>query len=183
MKIGKPFSELTSKEAYFLVIQNHKSYSDFNTLGLYRSLLENTHLTISELLEVRAQCHEQFEKTFEFLQLKDPRTYMGVVTLGLDLNQSEKQALWEQVRDNQQKILKEKKLGHRNFGTYSRHECGLPYCTLDGLMVRQNSVLTRSGICFQSDENKDEKVEKSIRLKKEQRSFKQNRNSTDQDFY
>lgn len=175
MKINKPFNQL-HKEEYLYYIENHKQYSDFNTLGLYRSLLENQMLTLNELLEIREFAHSYFQKTFDFLQLKDPRTYMKVVTLGEDLTPQERQVLWESVRDNQQKILKEKRFGHRNFGTYSKHECGLPYCTLDGLMVKQNSPLGRDGICFESDENKDEKENKSKRLQKEKRNFKQNKN-------
>lgn len=43
-------------------------------------------------------------------------------------------------------------------------------------MVKQNSPLGRDGICFESDENKDEKENKSKRLQKEKRNFKQNKN-------
>lgn len=176
MKINKPFNQFT-KEEYLEILPNHKQYSDFNTLGLYRSLLENELLSVEDLVEIRDVAHSFFQKTFDFLQLKDPKTYMEVVSLGEELTDQEKRNLWEKVRDNQEKILKEKRFGHRNFGTYSKHECGLPYCSLNGLMIRQNSILTRNGICFPSDKNKDEKFNKVKRQEKEQRSFKQNKNN------
>lgn len=110
MKINKPFNQL-HKEEYLYYIENHKQYSDFNTLGLYRSLLENQMLTLNELLEIREFAHSYFQKTFDFLQLKDPRTYMKVVTLGEDLTPQERQVLWESVRDNQQKSWKKNALG------------------------------------------------------------------------
>jgi len=175
MKINKPFNQFT-KEEYLESIPNHKQYSGFNTLGLYRSLLENGLLTVEELIEVRDLANTFFQKTFDFLQLKDPKTYMEVVSLGKELTEQEKYRLWETVRDNQQKILKNKRIKHRNFGIYSKHECGLPYCPLNGLMVKQGSFMTRNGICFPTDENKDEKVNKVKRLEKEQRQYRQNRN-------
>ncbi len=175
MKIDRPFNQL-EKEEYLYFIEKHKQYSDFNTLGLYRSLLENELLSLEELIEVRDFAHSFFQKTFDFLQLKDPKTYMEVVSLGEEeLTDQEKQVLWETVRNNQEKILKEKRIKHRNFGIYSKHECGLPYCSLNGLMVRQNSILTRNGICFPSDQNKDEKMNKAKRRDKEHRNFKQNK--------
>ncbi len=180
MKIDQPFNQL-EKEEYLYFIEKHKQYSDFNTLGLYRSLLENEKLSLDELIEIRDFAHSFFQKTFDFLQLKDPRTYMGVVSLGEELTEQEQQVLWETVRNNQEKILKEKRFGHRNFGTYSKHECGLPYCSLNGLMVKQNSLMTRDGICFASDENKDEKTNKVKRLQKEKRQFKLGKNHFDEE--
>ncbi len=68
MKIGRPFNQLTL-EQYIHCIDNHEKYKDFNTLGLYRSLTEHEGLTIEGKLIM-------FKKTFDFLQLKDPNTYM-----------------------------------------------------------------------------------------------------------
>lgn len=40
MKIKQRFNQLTVKE-YCFVIDNHKKFTNFNTLGLYRSILGN----------------------------------------------------------------------------------------------------------------------------------------------
>lgn len=40
MKINRKFNTLNFKE-YLYFIENHKQFSDFNTLGLYRSIIEN----------------------------------------------------------------------------------------------------------------------------------------------
>jgi len=118
MKIGKPFNQFTKQE-YLETIPNHKQYSDFNTLGLYRSLLENEKLNLEEKLEIRDFANEHFQKTFDFLQLKDPQTYFEVSTLGKELTRGDELNLWRVIRENQEKILKDKKIKHRNFGTYS----------------------------------------------------------------
>ena len=178
MQIGKPFNQLP-KETYFEVIENHKQYSDFNTLGLYRSLLENEMLSNNERIEVREFANRFFQKTFDFLQLKDPDTYLKVSTLGEDLTQQQQQQLWKTVRENQQKILNDKQIKHRNFGVYSKHDCGLEYCPYNGMMVKQGSPLARRCMYFQSDENKDEKTNKAKRLKREGRNFKNNKNRFD----
>lgn len=47
MRIDTPFNTLTKSE-YLRYISNHKKHSDFNTLGLYRSLLETDKLTIEQ---------------------------------------------------------------------------------------------------------------------------------------
>lgn len=175
MKINKPFNQL-QKETYFEVIENHKSYSDFNTLGLYRSLTENELLSTEERIEVRDYAHGFFQKTFDFLQLKDPLTYFKVTHLGQELTRGDELNSWRIIRENQQKILNDKKIKHRNFGTYSKHDCGLEYCHLNGMMVKQGSGTARNCMFFQTDENKDEKLNKSKRLQKEKRNFKQNKN-------
>jgi hypothetical protein len=50
MEIEQKFNQLTAKE-YLFYIDNHKKYTNFNTLGLYRSLLENEKLTLAEKIE------------------------------------------------------------------------------------------------------------------------------------
>lgn len=175
MKIDKPFNQL-DKETYFKIIENHKNYSDFNTLGLYRSLLENELLVTDDLIKVRDFANTFFQKTFDFLQLKDPDTYIKVLTLGEHLTQAEQSQLWKTVRENQQKILNHKGIKHRNFGVYSKHECGLDFCPYNGMMIKQGSTMARHCMHFQSDQNKDEKVNKYKRLKKEKRNFKKTKN-------
>ena len=61
LTIGRKFNTLTEKE-YFFYIDNHKQYSDFNTLGLYRSLKENKHLSLEEKIRVRDYAHAKFKK-------------------------------------------------------------------------------------------------------------------------
>jgi hypothetical protein len=152
MKIDKKFNQLTFKE-YQFYIENHKKYTDFNTLGLYRSLLENEKLTLVEKLELRDFAHSFFQKTFDFLQLKDPKTYMDVCSLGEDLTKADEWQLWENVKANQQKILKEKQIKHRNFGIYGLHDCGYETCKFNGLMVQQGSFFCENQMRFDSDKN------------------------------
>lgn len=136
MKIGKQFNTLTAKE-YVFYIDNHAKYTDFNTLGLYRSITENEKLSLPQKLEVRDYAHTIFKKSFEFLQLKDPVTYVAVAILGQELTKADIDQVWEDLRANQQKILNDKKIKHRNFGTYSKHLCGYDDCRFNGVMRKR----------------------------------------------
>lgn len=150
MKIGKQFNTC-SKSEYFHYIDNYKKYTDFNTLGLYKSIVENEKLSLEEKLEVREYAHQIFHKTFEFLQLKDPFTYIKVSTLELkEMTVGDQNKLWDDIRKNQEKIIKKKRLGHRNFGTYSKHDCGYDTCPLNGIMVH-NSMLAEGAMHFHTD--------------------------------
>ena len=171
MKINKPFNQLT-KEEYLYFIANHKQYSDFNTLGLYRSLLENEKLTLEDKLEIREVANGYFQKTFNFLQLKDPQTYFEVSTLGEELTRGDELNLWRIIREDQQQILKDKKIKHRNFGSYSKHDCGYDYCPYNGLMIKQGSALVETSMCFSTDKNRDSKRLKAERQAKERRNWK-----------
>jgi hypothetical protein len=153
MKIGKKFCTLTLKE-YFFYIDNHKRYSDFNTLGLYRSLLENQELTDAEKIEVRKYAHTFFYKTFDFLQLKDPVTYYEVSVIGQELTVADTNQIWEDIKANQRKILADKKIKHRNFGTYSKHLCGHEDCPMNGLMIRRGSAIAYDKMRLPSDKNR-----------------------------
>lgn len=172
MKIGRPFNQLTL-EQYIHCIDNHKKYRDFNTLGLYRSLTEYTRLTIEEKLIIREHAHKLFKKTFDFLQLKDPHTYVLVSTLGQNLTKGEEQRVWTDIRKNQQKILADKRIRHRNFGIYSKHTCGYEGCHLEGVMVRNDSVLADSHMYFDSDKNRDGLRVKSDRRKSDRKRKRQ----------
>ena len=153
MKLGQKFNKLTLKE-YTFYIDNHKKYTDFNTLGLYRSIVENEKLTLDEKIEVREYAHTQFKKSFEFLQLKDPRIYFEVSTLGQKLTEADVSQFWKEIRQNQQKILVDKRIKHRNFGSYSKHECGYDSCPYNGLMIHQGSRLAYGHMHFDGDKNK-----------------------------
>ena len=79
MIIGKKFNTCKKSE-YFQFIDHYKKYTDFNTLGLYRSICENENLNLNDKIEIRDYANTIFEKTFRFYQLKDPRTYFNLTT-------------------------------------------------------------------------------------------------------
>ena len=170
MKVGKQFNTLTYGE-YLHLIEHHRKFTDFNTLGLFRSLVETTKLSLEEKLELRKIAIAAFAKTFDFLQLKDPQTYFEVRTLGEALTVADKNQAWDNIRQNQQRILESKKLKHRNFGTYSKHICGYDTCHLNGLMIRQGSHLEYGGeMHFYSDNRGWSKPAKAARRKQDRKA-------------
>lgn len=173
MKIGHLLFNTLTLQEYIFYIDNHKKYSDFNVLGLYRSIPENSQLDMAQKIEVREYAHLTFRKAFDFLQLKDPDTYMKVSTLGQDLTKADKAQLWEEVRLNQEKILKDKKIKHRNFGTYSKHKCGYEHCPYNGLMIRQGTYLAYGEMHFKGDKNKNFLRVKSDMGKQERKKARQ----------
>jgi hypothetical protein len=96
MEIKKKFNAMTLNEI-IAYIESRNKYTNFNTLGLYRSIVENEKLTLSEKLELREYAHALFQKTFDFLQLKDPKTYIDVCTLGEELTKADENQLWQNV--------------------------------------------------------------------------------------
>ena len=172
MKVGKQLNTLTYGE-YLHLIENHKKFTDFNTLGLFRSIVETTKLSLEEKLELRKVAVATFAKTFDFLQLKDPRTYLAVTTLGQSLTVADKNQAWEDIRHNQQRILESKKINHRNFGTYSKHDCGYDTCFMNGLMTKQGSTIAYYGsgeMGFGSDNCSWSKKLKAERRKQDRKS-------------
>ena len=169
MEIGQKFNKLTLKE-YFFYIENHKKYTDFNTLGLYRSILENEKLGLAEKIEVRDYANQFFQKTFEFLQIKDPTTYFRLATLGEELTADDEEHIWNEIRKNQEKILKSKRIKDRNFGIYSKHICDED-CPWNGVMLAPSSL--RRKISFDSDNNKWCAELKSLRNIKDRKKEKQ----------
>ena len=169
MKIDKKFNQL-SKSEYIHYIDNHKKYTDFNTLGMYRSICENERLTLDDRIEIRDYANTIFEKTFNFYQLKDPKTYFDLTTLGMELTVADEQQLWTNIRTNQQKILSDKKIKHRNFGVYSKHDCGYEECRYNGLMIKKGSYFTESQMCFISDKNEYAAKEKALKMKKQRKN-------------
>ncbi|WP_440134708.1 hypothetical protein [Chitinophaga sancti] len=151
MKIGQPFKTL-SLQQYFYYIDNHKKYTDFNTLGLYRSIVENEKLSPADKIAVREYAHRFFKKSFDFLQLKDPRTFIEVEFLGQELTKGDNDRIWEDIKKYQQRILTNKRIKHRNFGMYSKHLCGYDNCHLNGLMIRRDSPIAQCHMHFESDQ-------------------------------
>ncbi|AEA45936.1 hypothetical protein [Fluviicola taffensis] len=172
MEIGQKFNMLTLKEYYFY-IDNYKKYTDFNTLGLYRSLIENEKLLLQDKLDIREYAHKKFKKTFDFLQLKDPKTYVEVEYLGREITKGDEEKIWSDVIRNQQLILLDKRIKHRNFGQYSKHNCGDTNCNWNGIMVKQGSWLAESSIHFDGDKNKYQQKIKSNKRKIDRKNLKQ----------
>lgn len=172
MKIGKKFNVLNKRE-YLHLIDNYEKYTDFNTLGLYRSICENEKLNLNDRIEIRDYANTIFGKTFNFYQLKDPRTYFELTTLGMELTVADENQIWEDIIVNQEKILSEKKIKHRNFGDYSKHNCGYEDCRYNGLMIKQGSRLAESEIHFNSDKNSYSAKLKSEQFKKQRKNKKQ----------
>jgi hypothetical protein len=168
MKVGKKFNLLSISE-YKYFIENYQKYTDFNTLGLYRSILENKKLTLVNKVKIRDFANQFFQKTFDFLQIKDPFTYFELLTLGKSLTSADKKQIWKEIRANQEKILKFKKIKHRNFGIYSKHSCGYETCNLNGLMIKQGTFFAEHEMRFDSDKNKFAAQFKSLRFKKERK--------------
>jgi hypothetical protein len=150
MKLNCRLNQLTETE-YRHLLANHRRYTDFNPLGLFRSLLENNQLRLGQRQLLRDAAIAEFPKFYEFLQLKDPTTYIQLSTLGQELTVADERAAWEEIKRQQQLILTRKRLGHRNFGTYSRHNCAYDTCPYNGLMIRQNSRLAESVLRFHSE--------------------------------
>ena len=170
MKIGKLFNALKKSE-YYHYIDNYKKYTDFNTLGLYRSICENEKLNLEDKIEIRDYANSVFEKTFKFYQLKDPLTYFNLITLGEEMTVADERKVWDGIIMNQEKILLNKKIKHRNFGDYSKHNCGYNDCPYDGLMIKQGSKFTESFMHFDSDKNSYEAKKKSERIKKQRNNI------------
>jgi hypothetical protein len=174
LTIGRKFNTLTEKE-YFFYIDNHKQYSDFNTLGLYRSLKENKHLSLEEKIRVRDYAHAKFKKSFDFLQVKDYHTWIYVEYLGVDLTENQENSIYIHViRKNQQLILKNKKIKHRNFGIYSKHICWCyECCPQEGLMLKQGASggLAGGDMVFRTDQHGSQK-EKAEKRKKDRKNEK-----------
>ena len=97
MKVGQQFNTLTYGE-YLHLIANCQKFTDFNTLGLFRSLVETTKLSLKQKLELRQVAIAAFAKTFDFLQLKDPHTYFKVDTLGETLTKADESQAWDDIR-------------------------------------------------------------------------------------
>ena len=171
MKIDQPFNLLSLKE-YLYYIDNHKKYTDFNTLGLYRSLTENENLSLEEKIAVRDYANKTFQKTFDFLQIKDPMTYFLVSTLGEEMTEADKHQFWQDIRKNQQAILNDKKIKHRNFGDYSKHNCGYEDCPFNGIMIKQGSILAECNMRFSGDKDKYVTKKKAKKVKSERKHVK-----------
>ena len=171
MKIGKPFNQL-SKTRLLHVIDHHKRYEDFNSLGLYRGIVEHKRLSLEDKLEVVERAHQHFRKFFQFLQVKAPWTYLEIMNLGKwdEITAGEHEQMKRDIRRNQQRILKKKRIKHRSFGIHSKHNC-VETCWVNGLMVRQDSWFAEDKIWFEDDERSWMQRDKSDRRRVERKQI------------
>lgn len=91
--------------------------------------------------------------------------------LGQEYTKGGEQNLVRQMVKNQQTILKDKRIKHRNFGTYSNHDCGRDWCPYNGMMIKRGSELAEGPMHFDSDRSKASRQQKSKRLKSERKQF------------
>ncbi len=174
MKLTQKFNRLTFSE-YLNILARHQDYSNFNILGLFRSLLENNKLELNQKVELRDIVRTKFPKQFEFLQLKDPHTYLEIQILDrAEVTIADRSQLWRDIITNQQKILAAKKIKHRNFGNYSKHDCGYESCPYNGIMIKRGSYLSEGKIIFPTDDRTYRKEMKSDRQRKAKRDFRDN---------
>lgn len=61
----------------------------------------------------------------------------------MDVIEMQPVPLWGRllIKENQEKILADKRINHRNFGTYSKHNCGRENCPYNELMTQKGSFL------------------------------------------
>jgi len=84
MKIGRKLSTFSQGE-YHNLLKNYLRFTDFNSLGLFRSILENEKLTLEQKIDIRDAAKNTFPKFFTFLQVKDPWTFRKLELLGQDV--------------------------------------------------------------------------------------------------
>ncbi len=136
MQIGKQFNTL-SPEEYYYYIDNRKNYTDFNELGLFRSIFENEKLNELGKIKVRDYIQKKMPKVLEFMQVRHPGLYTKLFFLWKNYTKGDEDNLWRIIRWNQEKILNSKRIKHRNFWNYSKHNCWIDTCPLNGMMVQQ----------------------------------------------
>lgn len=169
MKISRQLNTLSYNECLHL-LKNYSRFTDFNSLGLFRSILENEKLTIEQKMEIRDAAISTFPRFFAFLQVKDPWTFRKLELLGQEFTVADERRLQDIIQFNQQRILTDKRIKHRNFGIYSKHSCDYDTCHLNNLMIKQGSWLAERHMYFQTDHhNKYGVFAKSERYRKERK--------------
>ncbi|SEQ79602.1 hypothetical protein [Neolewinella agarilytica] len=169
MKIGRPINQLTAR-ALRRLLSDYRRYTDFNRLGLFRGILESQILNPHEKQEIRDLAKETFRKYYDFLVVKDPYTWDRLEHLGENRNRQQEGQDWKEIRRKQEEILRRKRIRHRNFGVYSRHDCGYETCNVNNCMTRPKGP-NRYGseMSFDSDRYKYARKEKSRRHKQQRR--------------
>jgi hypothetical protein len=134
---------------------------------VYRGIRESTKLTDEIKVELRDAYNVVFQKTFNFLVMKDPGLYRYFVELDGDKMKD------HEMEELQQKAYNKLKKKHRSFGVYSKHMCGYDDCPLNGLMLPGGSSIQEyeGTMCFKSDKPSYNKNGKDIRRAKNKRKF------------
>lgn len=171
MEINKKFNTFTLEE-YIFYIDNRKKYTNFNELWLFRSVFENEKITIDEQIQLKEYIIKEMPKVYEFMQVRHPDLYEKIFFLGKNPTKGDEDALWKTIRLNQEKILKTKKIKHRNFWDYSKHNCGYDDCHLNWLMIQKWSWFCENNMHFISDQHSYRMKDKSYKLKQERKSEK-----------
>ena len=109
------------------------------------------------------------QKVFEFMQVRHPDLYVKMCLLWKTYINADEENLWFNIRLNQEKILHKKRIKHRNFWDYSKHNCWYENCPLNGIMVQQWSWFCESSMRGANDTKK----QKSERRKSERKRKKQ----------
>lgn len=170
MQIGKKFNTLSISQ-YHHYIANYKKYTDFNRLGLYRSILENEKLSTEERIALRDHANETFGKYYHFLQVKDPGTYFGLCTIGLKMTSADEEQVWRNIKEAQEQILRSKRIKHRNFGVHSKHLCYYDDCPKHNVMTQYHSDSYVPEIHLSTDKSsffKSEKAKERVKNRKNQ---------------
>lgn len=145
MIIGKPFNTLALEE-YYYYIDNRKKYNDFNELWLFRSIFENKNLDEWKMILLRDYIQKNMPKVFEFMQVRHPNLYIKLYLLWKIYTKTDEENLWNLIHINQDKILNKKRIKHRNFWDYSKHNCWYENCPLNGIMLQQWSWFCESSM-------------------------------------
>lgn len=142
MKLSKKFNTLSVSE-YRDVIKHHKRYTNFNPLGLYRSLIENPKLDTDAQLDILALANEHFGKFYEFLLVKDINLYAKLSRLGkMPLTITQEWQYREQLRQKAQMLLKQKQIRRWRVGIYTTSErwAGIDEATGD---IKVATIMTK----------------------------------------
>lgn len=127
MKLNARFNTFTLPR-YREAIANHKRYTDFNPLALFRSILENGKLGEAEQLEVLALAKAAFPRFYRHLLLKDLRTYAALSRLGQEpLGDAQMRQYINKLRCEQEKEFAKRKIRNARVGAYTVSEwitCG-----------------------------------------------------------
>ncbi|MBC7406563.1 MAG: hypothetical protein H7230_03800 [Candidatus Parcubacteria bacterium] len=143
------------------LLESYKKDKNFNNLGFFRSILENDQLNLGDKIFLNNRAIEIMPKSYEFLQVRDPGLYLNLETLGMQILDSDKRDMYKKIRLNQEKILKQKKIRHRNFGIFSKHLCNIEGCHYNGRMVKQGSFVAGGGMHFASDNHPSPKYKQA----------------------
>lgn len=169
MKINRQLNTLSYSE-YLHLLKNYLRFTDFNSLGLFRSILENEKLTLEQKIKIRDISISTFPRFFNFLQVKDPWTFRKVALLGQEFTVADEDRLREIISLNQQRILADKRIKHRNFGIYSKHNCGYETCYMNDLMIKQGSLLSEYNMILPASRHQNYSTfSKSERRKQERK--------------